>query len=121
MQMSCIPRALAASCRLLTPRRTCSADVKYAQEDLPIYPTLVPNDPEWKKQWAMQRIGAEAAWEMSVGGTAAGFGAPPPPPPVPDGTALNGTRARGSSYEGPVGMYLNVTVCITDSGGCGAA
>ncbi len=69
---------------------------------------------ECRKQWAMQVVGAEAAWDLSVGGRTA---APPAPlgsqplPPPPYG--LNATGLGGSPQGSSSGF---VTVCVVDSG-----
>ncbi|KAL4423262.1 hypothetical protein ABPG77_004531 [Micractinium sp. CCAP 211/92] len=90
------------------------ADVEYAHEDHPILLQRWPNDAMFGKQWAMQVVGAEAAWDLSVGGRTA---APPtplgsqPPPPPPYG--LNATGLGGSPQGSSSGF---VTVCVVDSG-----
>ncbi|EFN55753.1 hypothetical protein CHLNCDRAFT_134105 [Chlorella variabilis] len=80
-------------------------DVEWAVEDHIILPARTPNDPLYYKQWAMQRVGAEAAWDLSVGGAVGASKAPPrrAPPPVPP--------PRGNAT-----YSANVVVCIVDSG-----
>ncbi|PSC70283.1 Kinesin-related 11 [Micractinium conductrix] len=50
-------------------------DVEFAQEDHPVVPQLTPNDALWGQQWGMRAVGAEAAWDLSVGGLAVPAGA----------------------------------------------
>lgn len=106
------------------------ADVEWAVEDHLILPTRIPNDVLYGKQWALQRVGAEAAWDVSVGGPAAAARA------VRLGGGHSGHAELNAdpqlTGEGDLGKPLprapaanlsatarlgSVTVCIVDSGG----
>jgi hypothetical protein len=44
-------------------------EIKYVQKNEEITPrSFVPNDPEYKNQWHLPRIGAEQIWDISQGG-----------------------------------------------------
>lgn len=41
--------------------------VEYAEPDYIARATLIPNDPEWSNQWALSKINAPTAWEVTQG------------------------------------------------------
>jgi thermitase len=43
------------------------ADVLYAEPDYEVHALLAPNDPQFPNQWGMQKIGAQAAWDVTRG------------------------------------------------------
>ena len=44
--------------------------MEYAVPDYILYATRSPDDPLYKKQWGLPRIGARRAWNVAVGGGA---------------------------------------------------
>jgi thermitase len=46
-----------------------SNDQRFAfiEEDLPIAPTQIPNDPYFSKEWHLQKIDAASAWDITTG------------------------------------------------------
>jgi serine protease len=42
-------------------------DVIYAEPDPVVFPTYVPNDPLYKYQWHLQKIGMQQAWDVNRG------------------------------------------------------
>lgn len=110
--------------------------MEWAAEDQLVLPTRIPNDVLYGKQWALQRVGAEAAWDLSVGGPAAPAAALRLST-LPGGAQLHGgttQQAGGDGAEGnpwppqPPAAAANlsasarlgtVTVCVVDSGEAG--
>jgi len=43
--------------------------VIYAEPDAAVYPDFVPNDPYYKYQWNLPKIGMERAWDVNRGGS----------------------------------------------------
>ena len=43
--------------------------VEYAEPDYVAHAALIPNDPEWDNQWALSKINAPAAWDLTQGTT----------------------------------------------------
>jgi len=41
--------------------------VRYIEPDMKVHIQLVPNDPYWSLQWGPQKIGADLAWDTTVG------------------------------------------------------
>ena len=41
--------------------------VEYAEPNYKVYPTAVPNDPSYSQLWAMPKISAPAAWDVTTG------------------------------------------------------
>jgi hypothetical protein len=59
-----ILRAAYSSCFL------ASADVEYAEPDYALTPDSTPNDALYPNQWALPRIGAPSAWNVTTGSNA---------------------------------------------------
>src|SRR4030042_175500 len=43
-------------------------DVLWAEPDLPFYAAGTPNDPDYPKQWNLEKIGMSQAWDIEAGG-----------------------------------------------------
>ena len=43
------------------------AEVEYAVENIKLYALEAPDDPHYSKQWALEKVNAEAAWERQRG------------------------------------------------------
>src|SRR4051812_30009700 len=43
------------------------ADVLYAEPDYVVHALSIPNDPQFPSQWALQKVGAPAAWNIARG------------------------------------------------------
>lgn len=83
----------------------------------PLWHTPLSSETACRKQWAMQAVGAEAAWDLSVGGrasTAAFAPSSTPGPPHPP-SSLPG-MAKGLDSGRKSISTDSVTVCVVDSG-----
>lgn len=83
----------------------------------PLWHTPLSSETACRKQWAMQAVGAEAAWDLSVGGrasTAAFAPSSTPGPPQPP-SSLPG-MAKGLDSGRKSISTDSVTVCVVDSG-----
>ncbi|KAL4436741.1 hypothetical protein ABPG75_003880 [Micractinium tetrahymenae] len=107
----CPPSPLSDLIAALSSRQ----EVVYAQEDLLVLPQKVPNDALFGKQWGLLAVGAEAAWDLSVGNRT--DPAPPPAPmraPPPPPASMKGAGAVPGAGASSSGGF--VTVCVVDSG-----
>lgn len=51
----------------LLARLRAKPEVVWAEEDTPVEAAYLPNDPDLTYQWALPRVGADAAWDHTMG------------------------------------------------------
>jgi thermitase len=56
----------ASAARVIKKLRASGA-VEYVQTDAPVRATWTPNDPRLREQWALQKVGATSAWDVTRG------------------------------------------------------
>lgn len=53
--------------RLNVEKAKGKGQIEYAEPDMEVFPTFIPNDPSYSSQWHHKNINSAAAWDLKIG------------------------------------------------------